>query len=48
MILELAGRPGTGKFTIGRVMAEAMNASLVDNHTIAFSVDQISHQGLQL
>lgn len=35
MILELAGLPGSGKFTIGRVLAEAMSARLVDNHTIA-------------
>lgn len=35
MILELAGLPGVGKFTIGRVLAEALNARLVDNHTIA-------------
>lgn len=34
MILELAGLPGVGKFTIGRVLAEALNARLVDNHTI--------------
>lgn len=35
MILELAGLPGVGKFTIGRVLAEALSARLVDNHTIA-------------
>lgn len=35
MILELAGLPGVGKFTIGRVLAEALDARLVDNHTIA-------------
>ncbi len=35
MILELAGLPGVGKYTIGRVLAEALNARLVDNHTIA-------------
>ena len=35
MIVELAGLPGVGKFTIGRVLAEALNARLVDNHTIA-------------
>ena len=35
MILELAGLPGVGKFTIGRVLAEVLNARLVDNHTIA-------------
>lgn len=35
MILELAGLPGVGKFTIGQVLAEMLNARLVDNHTIA-------------
>ncbi len=35
MILELAGLPGVGKFTIGRVLAEALGARLVDNNTIA-------------
>lgn len=35
MIVELAGLPGVGKFTIGRVLAEVLNARLVDNHTIA-------------
>jgi shikimate kinase len=34
MILELNGLAGVGKFTIGRILARALNARLVDNHTI--------------
>ena len=43
MILELHGQGGVGKFTIGRTVAEAMGARLIDNHVIynpAFATTQ--------
>lgn len=34
MILELNGHGGVGKLTIGRLLADALGARLLDNHTI--------------
>lgn len=34
MIVELNGGGGVGKLTIGRILADALNARLLDNHTI--------------
>jgi len=34
MIIHINGYPGVGKLTVGRILAEALNAKLVDNHSI--------------
>ncbi|MDZ3833438.1 MAG: AAA family ATPase [Sphingopyxis sp.] len=34
MIIELNGHAGVGKLTIGRLLAEALGARLIDNHTL--------------
>ena len=34
-IFHLLGSPGVGKYTIGKALAEATGARLVDNHSIA-------------
>ena len=34
-IFHLIGTPGAGKYTIGKLLAEAAGARLVDNHSIA-------------
>lgn len=34
MIVHLNGRPGIGKLTIGRVLAQSMRARLLDSHSV--------------
>lgn len=34
MILNINGYPGVGKLTIGTIVAERLDAKLLDNHTI--------------
>ena len=33
-IIHINGWPGTGKLTVGRLLAERLGARLVDNHTL--------------
>ena len=50
MLIALNGRPGSGKLSIGRVLAERLDARLIDAHTLynlAFAVTEKGSEAFQ-
>ncbi len=50
MLIALNGRPGSGKLTVGRLLAERLGARLIDAHTLynlAFAVTDKGSQAFQ-
>jgi len=45
MLINLNGWPGAGKLTVGRIVAQKLNGSLLDNHTILNVASAVTKPG---